>query len=252
MEPTAEGASSSALARLAILVRLQALDRERDGKREFTDGLPRILAARRQAVADLEAKVAKSADAVMHSKSTARQRELDLKSKTAEIQKLELQLNTAKTNQEYQALTQHIQRLREATGREEEDTLGLYDEITKLEAGLAKEKEALAAASKEFDAYQAACERDREATLLEIGQTDGARADLIARLPRDVVETYERLRAGNGGVAVCALDVRTCSGCGMMLTLNDQAKVLGGRELVPCRACSRILYDKTAIASLRS
>lgn len=252
MEPTAEGASSSALSRLATLVRLQALDRERDGKREFADGLPRILAARRQALTALESKVAKSTEAVTHAKSSARQRELELKSKTAEIQKLELQLNTAKTNQEYQALTQHIQRLREATGREEEETLVLYDEITKLEASLVKEKDALASAQKEFDAYQLACERDKEAALLEIGQTDGARAELIARLPRDVVETYERLRVGNGGVAVCALDVRTCSGCGMMLTLNDQAKVLGGRELVPCRACSRILYDKTAIASLRS
>jgi predicted nucleic acid-binding Zn-ribbon protein len=252
MEPSAEGASSSALARLATLVRLQALDRERDGKREFTDGLPRILAARQQAVNALESKVAASTEAVMHAKSTARQRELELKSKTAEIQKLELQLNTAKTNQEYQALTQHIQRLREATGREEEDTLGLYDDITRLEAALVKEKEALAQAQKEFAAYQEACERDREATLLEIGQTDGVRTEYLAKLPRDVVETYERLRAGNGGVAVCALDVRTCSGCGMMLTLNDQAKVLGGRELVPCRACGRILYDKTAIASLRT
>jgi uncharacterized protein len=79
----------------------------------------------------------------------------------------------------------------------------------------------------------------------------GARADgLISqrkerignRVPPDVLSTYDRLLEVRAGVALAALDNRTCQGCHIQVPTNIYVRLTKARELVQCPKCQRILY----------
>ncbi len=232
---------------LVLLVRLQTLDRERDAQRRLADQTEPLLAARRQKVDQAAAALAKARDDLKHARAKAHDAEVDLKAKSEQVRKLELQLNTAKTNQEFHALQTHIGKIRDEASEEEEKTLSLYDAIERQE-GLVKDSEAgLDKLKAELAEFEEVCRKDREEALAEIAATDGRREQLAAELTADLRAEYEKLREARDGEVVTPCEDRSCGGCGVQLTPNDVAKILGCTTIIHCRSCQRILYAPEAL-----
>ena len=65
---------------------------------------------------------------------------------------------------------------------------------------------------------------------------------VLKGVPPEMLEEYERLFAVRDGLAVCAVESQFCQGCYTNITMNDLVKLSGGRLVVQCGSCQRILY----------
>jgi uncharacterized protein len=95
----------------------------------------------------------------------------------------------------------------------------------------------------------------RDATLAELdqqtGQADGRREQVVAAIPGDLVELYDKLRAQHGGVGAAALRQRRCQGCNLTLNTVDvnAIRAAADDEILRCEECRRILV-RTAESGL--
>ena len=77
----------------------------------------------------------------------------------------------------------------------------------------------------------------------ELGQGNTKRADVAAKLPEQIIEFYEGMRERKGGLAVAALEGRSCTGCRLELTAVEleELKESADSGLTRCAQCDRIL-----------
>jgi hypothetical protein len=169
-------------------------------------------------------------------------KELDLKSNEGEITKYNVQLNSIKTNKEYSALVSEI-------GSKKADMSILEDEILntmsrleianqeyeKATKGLRNEEESLNDLIKSVDA-------EIKETDNEIEKIKNEQKKYIDLLDEHSLTHYNRLSNIKGGKAVVPLIGNVCGGCFMNITSQTLNALMGGKDLVFCQSCSRILY----------
>jgi hypothetical protein len=180
-------------------------------------------------------------------------RELDLKDIEARIKKLELQLNTVKTNKEYAAFQHELLGLKADKSRVEDEILKMFEQSEQQQKELkqlaAKAEEAAAAAAARRKGIQAALQ-DADA---RTARAQKERAELSEKIPPAFRSPYERLLTRADGRAMAACRNYVCSGCRMSLTANTVSLLMGGDKLIYCQSCGRILYiaedeDLTGVA----
>jgi predicted nucleic acid-binding Zn-ribbon protein len=77
----------------------------------------------------------------------------------------------------------------------------------------------------------------------EVSSATAGRTELVATLPPDLVELYEKLRASSGGVGAAALHRGRCEGCHLQLNTTDLNHLRDAPEddVLRCEECRRIL-----------
>jgi predicted nucleic acid-binding Zn-ribbon protein len=151
-------------------------------------------------------------------------------------------LSGAVTNpKELQNLTREIDSLARKKDTLERETLGLMEKAESGEAQVAKVDAALAEG------------RAKEAGLIERFRLRGGqvqadlerlkaeRALLADRLPADLLERYERLRAAKHGIGVGVLTDGMCSACRTSLPADSAQRIEAGPEIAVCSNCRRLL-----------
>lgn len=77
----------------------------------------------------------------------------------------------------------------------------------------------------------------------ELAHVNGVRQEQAARIPADLLATYEKLRAHLGGEGAARVSGRSCSGCHLTLPAQEVERIkrAGPDDLVLCDQCGRIL-----------
>lgn len=168
-------------------------------------------------------------------------RELDVRKADAEIEKLNVVLNQARSNQEYTITKEQIKRHEELRGRAEEEVLekltlidGLEEERKGLVQRLAVEEKALQKKSAEVE------EIVRELQT-QLGDLERRRADLVQGVDKDHLKMYDRVLARHNNFAIARVEDQICQGCFISITSQDVNLLMQG-QFVQCRSCSRLLY----------
>ncbi len=65
---------------------------------------------------------------------------------------------------------------------------------------------------------------------------------MAGKVPPDVLTTYEKLLEARNGMALAALEDRTCQGCYMQVPTNVFVRLSKRTDIVQCPNCQRILY----------
>ncbi|MEK6766938.1 MAG: C4-type zinc ribbon domain-containing protein [Planctomycetota bacterium] len=169
-------------------------------------------------------------------------KELDLKTDEGEISKYNVQLNSIKTNKEYTALCSEIGSKKADMSILEDVILNTMSrleivnkEYSELTENLKREEESLKELIKSVDA-------DVRETDIEIEKVQNDQKKYIDSLDEDTLYHYNRLSNIKGGKAVVAVMGNVCGGCFMNITAQTLNLLMGGKELVFCQSCSRILY----------
>ncbi len=87
----------------------------------------------------------------------------------------------------------------------------------------------------------------RDAALADLGEQSGKaterRAAVVADIPADLLDLYERLRLQHGGVGAAALRRGRCEGCHLSLNTVDLRAIRAAPddEVLRCEECRRIL-----------
>lgn len=161
------------------------------------------------------------------------------------IVEVEADLFSGRTSspRELQALQADVDQLRRQRSSLEDQELDAMERRESIEGEMAQIDEKLTAVR--TDAGQladviSATEADIDAEAEGEAQ---ARSAVAAKVPADLLETYDRIRVGNGGIGAALLVGGSCMGCHLALPSMevDRIKRLPADEPVRCEQCGAIL-----------
>lgn len=174
--------------------------------------------------------------------SERKELELEVVSKSEQIERYELQQYQTRKNEEYRALTHEIDTCKAAILKIEDRELELMEQAEAAQTQiktLAREAESL---QRESD-RQLAELADREATLRQrLADLRTGRAGIAASVGEAALPRYERLRQSKAGRAVVGVEHSACGGCHVQLPPQVVLECRSNHEIVLCPNCGRILY----------
>jgi predicted nucleic acid-binding Zn-ribbon protein len=181
-------------------------------------------------------------DKARHVEVDRKKMELDVGTRTTSIARLKTQQYETRKNDEFQALGHEIERYEKEIQQIEDQELELMEQADKLKAEIAAE-EKKASATKELITRQLS-DLETKGTTLEarLGELTKERAAIAETIDEDLLSRFDRLFTSKGDAAIVALEHEVCTGCHMKVTAQTAVRVKGGKEIVSCEQCGRILY----------
>jgi hypothetical protein len=181
-------------------------------------------------------------DKARHVEVDRKKMELDVGTRETTIARLKTQQYETRKNDEFQALGHEITRYEKEIQQIEDQELELMEQADKLKVEVAAE-EKKASATKESITRQLA-DLETKGTTLEtrLQELTKERATIAASIDEDLLSRFDRLFASKGDAAIVALEHEVCTGCHMKVTTQTAVRVKGGKEIVSCEQCGRILY----------
>ena len=168
--------------------------------------------------------------------------ENEAQSKRDQIAKYNTQKFQTRKNEEFQAITNEIKRYEGEVIATEDRELELMESAEKMKATIADAEKENAAVKAQAQQQLANLDAKAGAIQEQLQQIEADRAKLASNVEEDLLDTYDRLFTSKGDNAVVALEHEVCMGCHMKLTTQTAVRVKGGRDVVNCEQCGRILY----------
>ena len=197
----------------------------------------------------LESQLAESAASLDAIKLRARQVEVDRKkleldvgTRNESITRLKTQQYQTRKNDEFQAMGNEIKRYEDEIRKLEDQELELMEQGDKLKIEVAAE-EKKATATRDSITRQTN-DLGEKSKVLEsrLQELEKERKELAEKMDEDVLGRFERLFVSKGDSAIVAIEHGVCTGCHMKLTIATVKAAEGGKEIVNCEQCGRILY----------
>jgi predicted nucleic acid-binding Zn-ribbon protein len=192
-------------------------------------------------VARQEQLLKQAQDEVKHSKVTAHEKEVSLKSIDEQIKKYEKQLNDIMSKKEYDALKHELSHARDKVAKIEDEILTVLTEIEERTAKLPELEKNL----KETKAQAEQLARDYETRMADLAnqhkEVTARLAEVEATLPEDIKVPYDRLIRAMGEDALAAVEGNVCAACYTGITPQNRNDLLRS-AFVLCKSCGRMLY----------
>ncbi|KHE92741.1 MAG: hypothetical protein K8F52_02025 [Candidatus Scalindua rubra] len=169
-------------------------------------------------------------------------KELDLKTNEGEIAKYNVQLNSIKTNKEYSALISEIGSKKADMSILEDEILDTMSRLEIANQGYVKATEDLRSEEESLKDLISSVDAETKEADIEIEKTKNEQKKYIDLLDEHTLKNYNRLSNIIGGKAIVPVIGNVCGGCSMNITTQTLNELMGGKDLVFCRSCSRILY----------
>ncbi|MEO0136005.1 MAG: C4-type zinc ribbon domain-containing protein [candidate division WOR-3 bacterium] len=168
-------------------------------------------------------------------------KEGDIADNENKINKLNQQIHSVKTNEEYRAILKEIEFLKNSRLAIEEEMINLLEEEEKLKNSLSSlEKE-----TKEFIEQKnreiQQLEEQRAQVMAEQEKNRSVFADEIKKLPVEVRSIYERITNARDKAICVVTDEGICTGCYTNITPQTLNELRKKDKLVLCDSCGRIL-----------
>ena len=181
-------------------------------------------------------------DQARHVERDKKKLELDVGTREESIARLKTQQYETRKNDEFSAMGREIERYQTEISGLEDQELELMEKADQLKTQIAEE-EKRAAAGKESIAKQIINLDSKQETLTErLEGLKKEREELAGKVDEDLLDLFNRLFVSKGDAAVVGLELDVCTGCHMKVTTATAVRVKGGREIVSCEQCGRILY----------
>jgi uncharacterized protein len=193
-------------------------------------------------VAAASASLEATKDRARHVEVEKKKLELDVGTRNESISRLRTQQYETRKNDEFSAIGREIERYQNEISALEDQELELMVQADVLKAQIGAEEKQTAAA-KDSIAKQIANLEAKQITLADrLEELKKEKEELAARVDEDLLDRFNRLFASKGDAAVVALEHDVCTGCHMKITTQTAVRVRGGKEIVSCEQCGRILY----------
>ncbi len=244
-------ATADAKATLALLMKLQKIDQEVSRLRQRIKETPLLLDRRAERFRQGEARVTGAQARILDLKKQIGLLELDVKTKDAEILKIQGAQGQSRTNEEFRAFGDHVARLRKEKTAIEDRILDHLGNIENIERELLDLKSTRDSLKQEVDADLVQWKKDEADYQVELKQHIAERTEFSKQVAPGPLSIYERVLKVREGKAMVTADGRICGGCQMSLTPNDFTRLHRGDELVACRNCERLLYLTETSSAVR-
>lgn len=237
---------------LKELLGLQEVDKRLNAVRDRLATFPKRMASVDARLAAGKAELEKNKESHTTALKERKKYELDVEQWKEKVRKYKDQAFQVKTNEAYKTL-QHEIEMAEAEITKAEDRLleemvssEQYDrQVKAAEKSFRQIEEEVRVEGAQIESEKAVAEKERAGLEAE-------RAKIVATIPEDLMDHYERIAKKHGGVAVAEVRGEACSACGarirphvfQILSRDDNQE-----ELYHCELCTRILYYVEAPAA---
>ena len=202
---------------------------------------PTAIVAAENAVVLAEQQIEEQKAAIKLSRKTSDELSLKLKTKEAELRKLEGQLNAATSNKEFDITKGQIANVSVERAELENAAFEAMENIDAAQAALKRFEKDLKDCRQEAQSVRADVESRQPGVhaALEGLQNQIAEAEKI--IPGDARAAYRRLRLAHGAGALAGVEDDFCEGCDSRITNQDLVRIRTG-DFLFCRGCNRGLY----------
>lgn len=225
------------------LLDLQELDKRmadaRAKVREFEPELEELEAP----LAELEQQVTAVRGRLDEMKAEERRLERSADDKRAKLEKYEARLERVRSQREEAAARTEIDLISKAVEADEEDALGLMDQIRRTELKLDELETQLEALREETAPKREALMSERNEAADQLDILKDKRENKLIRLDDSAARLYERIRGGKTDVALAKLTPDgACGNCFSVIPLQEQNEIRRREALHRCEACGVILF----------
>jgi len=198
---------------------------------------------------ELDEKAASGAARIERVKQKTREIELEKKkleieaqTKRDSIARFKTQQFQTRKNEEFQALGNEIKRFESDIEKIEDRELELMEEAEKIKAETAQLEKDFAQEKQQIGKQTGDLESKVKEIESQLQQLETERGGLAEKIDEDLRDQYARLFTHKNGLAIAPLEHEVCMGCHMKITTQTAVRVRGGKEIVTCEQCGRILY----------
>lgn len=219
----------------AIDSQIYALKAEKALKPQEIKALDAAFEEKKQSLAALEKKL-------LEVQKQRKERELELATKEEANKKLQSQLYSLKTNNEYQAMLKQIQDGRADASVIEDKILQAFDEADKVRLESETEKSRLKDEEIVFSGQKKKIE-DRVKEIDErLSAFEAQRKQSIEGIEPKMLALYEKILASRDGLAIVNVRDNSCKGCNMHVPPQVINLIKMYENIITCETCNRILY----------
>ncbi len=208
---------------------------------EEKEALPAEIEKLRSAFEEKKKAAAAADKAFLDAQKEKKDRELDLAAREEAVKKLQSQLYSLKTNQEYNTMLRQIQDAKADASVIEDKILEAMDKIEKSKGLLETEKQKLAEEERSFSAEKKKIDDRIKELSDKIGAMQNQRNQMAPSIEKRVLTQYERILHSRQGLAICPVINNTCGGCHMAVPPQVINMIQMYQGIVTCEACNRIL-----------
>jgi predicted nucleic acid-binding Zn-ribbon protein len=152
----------------------------------------------------------------------------------------------SKNAREVEAAEREMEIIRRTIKDREEEQLKLVEAIDQKKASLATREEKLVEFRKMFEDEEAKAKVRTEELLGERAKVTAGRSEIEAKLDKQLLRRYERIRQGRGSAVAVVIDA-TCTGCRLQLPPQTYNELHRCQDLFQCPQCQRFIYLKQTI-----
>jgi len=168
--------------------------------------------------------------------------EVDAQTKRDLIGKFKGQQFQTRKNEEFQALANEIKRAEAEIQTIEDRELEIMEQIEKQRAANVVAEQESSKTRNQLNQQLTDIEAKGKTIAGQLEALEAERGKLAEGIDEDLLGRYERLFASKGDAAVVPVEHEVCMGCHMKITTQTAVRVKGGKEIVSCEQCARILY----------
>jgi predicted nucleic acid-binding Zn-ribbon protein len=228
---------------LRLLYALQRVDTGLDELRELKGDLPEIVARLEGVLSGKEEQRSELTASIRESMLRRDQIDLEIVTLKQNIEKYKTQQFEVKTNKQYDALTREIEtsqrrvndferELEILEGKAETakgDLKTLEAEISDLQRELSERRNELQLVHQDHEEEELKLQHERE--------------KLVARIDKNDLRTYERIRKAKEGIAVVPVRRNACGGCFKRVPPQKVVELRKNSRIMICEHCGRILVS---------
>jgi predicted nucleic acid-binding Zn-ribbon protein len=231
---------------LERLLELQKIDVVLAESAWEAEALPKKIAELEGHLTSADALVAESEESLQQITKDRLRLEGDLRDQSARLEDLKRKQLAIKTNEEYAALSQEIDYMRNTISQTEDVVLKLLEDVDTKHRELDERRTEAARVRAELEGQvtelKAELERLREYVMLK----NDERTRVAMHVDERILLRYERILASKGDSALVPLVDDVCTGCYKHLPPQAAIEVKRGDRFVECDSCGRILYWRGA------
>ena len=227
--------------RLKTLYELQSIDDQLDQLEELRGDLPLT-------VNDLTGRIKEKQDQIDNMEKEKKESIEKRKSNESEIEKLnenlkkfKAQLYKVRNNKEYDALTKEIDHSEETIEKLETENITLEELMEKLKVQIEELKPSVDELNNELKEKETELKKIIKANERDEVKLREEREKIAAKIKRNDLNTYMRIRKAKGGKAVVTVERSACSGCHNVVPPQRQIEIRQSKRLYNCESCGRIL-----------
>jgi predicted nucleic acid-binding Zn-ribbon protein len=231
---------------LVALAKLAEMD---DSARDIDAELkqiPQQLEELRGSVQMLESLLAQERDQLAQAEALKAQQSSELKERGEGLQRARKKVAQSVNLREANAAEREVEANRRAIKEREEELSRIGDTIEAKTASLVERE-------KDFEEAKGLLQSQEETSKTRVAELEeqrgvllNGRDELVAKVPKNVVKRYERLRGGIQN-AVIIINDGTCNACRMALPPQLHIELQRATELHQCPHCRRIIIHKSVI-----